>query len=86
MAPAFRPEVLARAVAYFLEVRVRTVDYVRVTQDDLRGHWASTQQVVYYPVRNYQDGYQWILRMPSHVKGNLQQIDEMKRNSKFPGR
>lgn len=86
IAPASRPEDLARAVTYFLEVRARTIDYVRLTQDDLRGHWASTQQVVYFPVRNFQDGYQWILRMSAHVERHLQQIDEVKRDGKFPRR
>ena len=58
--------------------RARTIDYVRTSQDDLRGH------ALPHPVFKAMDGYQWVLLISGHSARHTLQIEEVKSNPNFP--
>jgi DinB family protein len=72
------------ALDAFLKVRSATIAYMRTTQDDLRGHYTYTRLPGYYPDYQFQDGYQWLLRMSAHTERHLMQIHEVKESSGYP--
>lgn len=69
------------AVDHFLRIRAATLEYVRNTQDDLRGHFGYSRLDGYYPQLKFHDGYQWLLRMSAHTERHLMRIQELKRES-----
>lgn len=70
-------------LGHFLKVRATTIEYVRATQDDLRGHF--TQVVLSgFPEVKFHDAYQWLLRMSAHVERHLMQVHEVKRAESYP--
>jgi hypothetical protein len=69
----------------FLRVRAATIDYVRTTRDDLRGHF-SQSPMEGFPNVPFTDGYQWLLRMSAHTERHLIQVHEIRRSSGYPGR
>jgi len=67
----------AEVVAAYQEARGRTLDYVRTTSDELRGHYMK------HPLGNM-DAYQWLLLTSGHNDRHTAQILEVKANPKFP--
>ena len=53
----------------------RLLEYVRTTQDDLRGHYVERQG---------SDAYQWALLISTHEQRHILQIRELKADPKFP--
>jgi uncharacterized damage-inducible protein DinB len=64
----------------FSSRRERTMEFIRSTQDDLRGH------VLPHPVMKTLDAYQWILLLSAHSQRHTAQIEEVKAHPKFPKR
>jgi uncharacterized damage-inducible protein DinB len=62
----------------FEAARTRTIDYVRNTQDDLRGHAMA------HPVMQTIDGYQWVLLLAAHSARHTAQIEEVKAAAGYP--
>ena len=62
----------------FEAARKRTIDYVRTTQDDLRGHAMA------HPVMQTIDGYQWVLLLAAHSARHTAQIEEVKTAAGYP--
>jgi type II secretory pathway pseudopilin PulG len=63
--------------AAFKQSRDRTLDYVRTTDHELRGHYSQHQ------VGNL-DAYQWVLLISAHTERHTAQILEVKADPKFP--
>jgi len=71
------------ALAHFLKVRAATIEYVKTTEDDLRGHF--TQAVLSgFPDVKFHDAYQWLLRMSAHSERHLMQVQEVRRAEGYP--
>ncbi len=70
----------------FLAARQAMIDYARTTTDDLRHHFATTTMRGYYPAYEFQDGYQWLLRMSAHAERHTVQIHEVKDSPGYPKR
>ena len=62
----------------FEAARKRTIDYVRTTKDDLRGHAMA------HPVMQTIDGYQWVLLLAAHSARHTAQIEEVKTAAGYP--
>jgi len=62
----------------FESARKRTIDYVRTTKDDLRGHAMA------HPVMQTIDAYQWLLLLTAHSARHTAQIDEVKAAAGYP--
>jgi uncharacterized damage-inducible protein DinB len=62
----------------FEAARMRTIDYVRTTQDDLRGHAMA------HPATQVIDGYQWVLLLAAHSARHTAQIEEVKAAAGYP--
>jgi DinB family protein len=62
----------------FEAARKQTIDYVRTTQDDLRGHAAP------HPAMQMIDAYQWVLLLAAHSARHTAQIDEVKTAAGYP--
>jgi uncharacterized damage-inducible protein DinB len=65
------------AVRRFTEARDRTLDYVRTTQDDLRGRISGEGAMAH-------DAYQWILYIAAHTERHMAQIKEVMDSPGFP--
>jgi hypothetical protein len=57
------------------KLHVRMLDYIRTTNDDLRGHFVE---------REGSDAYQWLLLISTHEQRHILQIREIKADPKFP--
>ena len=68
----------AELVKAFEESRAKTIDYVKTTQDDLRGHAGP------HPALGTIDGYQWVLLLSAHSARHTAQIEEVKADPGFP--
>ena len=62
----------------FEAARARTIDYVRTTKDDLRGHAMA------HPALQSIDGYQWVLLLAAHSARHTAQIEEVKAAAGYP--
>ena len=62
----------------FTSSRAGTMDFIRTTQEDLRGHTGP------HPVFKTLDAYQWILLLSAHSQRHTAQILEVKANPGFP--
>jgi uncharacterized damage-inducible protein DinB len=62
----------------FEAARKRTVEYVKTTQDDLRGHSMA------HPAMKTIDGYQWVLLLAAHSARHTAQIEEVKTAAGYP--
>jgi uncharacterized damage-inducible protein DinB len=58
--------------------RARTIDYIKTTPDDLRGHSAP------HPVMKSIDAYQWVLLLAAHSARHTAQIEEVKGSPAYP--
>ena len=65
-------------VDHFKVSRERALDYIRTTQDDLRGH------VFPGPAGANMDAYQFLMTISAHCRRHIAQIEQIKANSKFP--
>ncbi|MCA1560189.1 MAG: DinB family protein [Acidobacteria bacterium] len=63
----------------FTTARERTIDYVKTTGDDLRGHSAP------HPAMKMIDAYQWVLLLSAHSARHTAQIEEVKASAGYPG-
>ena len=62
----------------FLTGRGRTIEYVKATQEDLRGHCIDS------PFLKCMDTYQWILMLSAHSERHLAQLLEVKADPNYP--
>ena len=62
----------------FLAARQKTIDYVKTTTDDLRGHIAP------HPALKELDGHQWLLLLSAHSARHTAQIEEVKTAAGYP--
>jgi uncharacterized damage-inducible protein DinB len=62
----------------FLASREKTIEYVKTTQDDLRGHFLA------HPFFKDMDGYQWLLLISGHSERHSLQILEVRADPNFP--
>ncbi len=62
----------------FTAMRNQTMEFVRATQEDLRGHAAP------HPVLKALDAYQWVLLLSAHSQRHTSQIEEVKAHANFP--
>jgi hypothetical protein len=67
----------------FIQVRAATLEYVKITRDDLRGHLAQSSMPE-FPDIKFSDAYQWLLRMSAHTERHLMQIHEVRRSKGYP--
>lgn len=78
--PTKQPMAPADSVKLFLDSRVRTIHYMKTTQDDLRDHFFDHPA----PAIGTLDGYQWILLISGHTRRHTLQILEVKADPNFP--
>ncbi|HXN21166.1 MAG TPA: DinB family protein [Candidatus Dormibacteraeota bacterium] len=78
--PTKQPMAPADSVKLFLDSRVRTIDYMKTTQDDLRDHFFDHPA----PAIGTLDGYQWIMLISGHTRRHTLQILEVKADPNFP--
>jgi uncharacterized damage-inducible protein DinB len=64
----------------FMTSRDRTIDYVKTTGEDLRGHSAP------HPAMKMIDGYQWVLLLSAHSARHTAQIEEVKASEGYPAK
>ena len=67
------------ALDVFLRARTATIDYVRATKEDLRGHFAQSPMDGFTKTR-FSDAYRWLLRMSAHTERHLMQVHELRRS------
>lgn len=65
-------------VKAFEQARKTTMDYVQVTNDDLRDHLAP------HPMLGMMDAYQYILLISAHSERHTKQIEEVKADPGYP--
>jgi uncharacterized damage-inducible protein DinB len=78
--PTDRFSTRAALKADFEAARKRTIDYLKTTQDDLRGHSMA------HPAMKTIDGYQWVLLLAAHSARHTAQIEEGKTAAGYPKR
>ena len=67
---------LGSALADFQKLRKTMLEYVRTTNDDLRGHPFGQQEPI--------DCWQWMLEISTHAQRHILQIREIKADPSFP--
>jgi len=68
---------LGEALRKFQELRATMIEYIKTTNDDLRGHsFGDYGQVI--------DCWQWMLEISTHSERHIQQIREIKNDPNFP--
>jgi len=68
---------LNEALSKFQALRATMMEYVKTTNDDLRGHsFGEGAQVI--------DCWQWMLEISTHSERHIQQIREIKNDPNFP--
>jgi len=67
---------LGPALADFHKLRKTMLEYVKTTNDDLRGHLFGQQEVI--------DCWQWMLEISTHSQRHILQIREVKADPNFP--
>ncbi len=80
--PPFEPQntgfkTVADAISSFKENRSKLIEYVKITDQDLRSHVATL------PVGSF-DCYQMLLFIGAHSNRHMQQINEVKADPNFP--
>jgi hypothetical protein len=66
---------LGKGLDAFRKLHGEMLEYVRATDEDLRGHLVPKEDV---------DAYQWILEISAHTQRHILQIREIKANPNFP--
>ena len=72
-----RYQARAEVIAAFQASRAKIVEYVKTTQDDLRGHG-------FQGPGGYADAYQFLLSLSGHAERHSQQIAEVKTDPGYP--
>jgi DinB superfamily len=67
---------LGEALGKFQALRATMIGYIKTTQDDLRAHSFGDKEVI--------DCWQWMLEISTHSERHIQQIREIRADSKFP--
>jgi DinB superfamily len=68
---------LGEALGKFQALRATMIDYIKTTNDDLRGHsFGEYGEVI--------DSWQWMLEISTHAERHIQQIREIKNDPGFP--
>ena len=68
---------LDEALGKFQALRATMIDYIKTTQDDLRGHsFGEYGEVI--------DCWQWMLEISTHAERHINQIREIKNDPGFP--
>lgn len=75
--PAGRWPAEAALATHFRESRLKTIDYIDTTPDNLRAHFMKSP-------RGTVDGYQMILTIAAHTARHVEQINEVKADPKYP--
>ena len=80
--PAKEPTAVAgeQGLQQFLSGRAKTIEFLKTTQEDLRGHCIDAQFL------KCMDTYQWILMLSAHTERHLAQLMEVKADPNFPKR
>lgn len=65
-------------VQAFKDARMKTIEYVKTTQDDLRNHFMQ------HPAAGTMDSYQGMLLLAGHSKRHILQMQEVKADPNFP--
>jgi hypothetical protein len=66
------------AVQQFTTARDKHIEYMKTTQDDMRGHCSP------HPAFGMMDTYQWMLLVAAHTKRHTLQIEEVKASPGYP--
>jgi hypothetical protein len=67
----------AAALEAFEKSRARVVEFVKTTEEDLRGHGVTTPT-------GFRDAYQLLLGLSAHAERHAQQIEEVKADPAYP--
>lgn len=78
--PTKKPMPPEDSLKLFLESRAKTIEYVKMTQDDLRDHFFDHP----VPAIGTLDAYQWLLLISGHTRRHTLQILEVKADANFP--
>ena len=65
-------------IAQFSKARGETIDWVRTTQADLRGHGTAN------PMFGYLDAYEYLIMLPAHSARHTAQMEEVKSAPGYP--
>jgi hypothetical protein len=76
--PSGRFVTVEEAISTFRNQRLKTIDYVNVTNDDLRNHFWT------HRATGIIDLYQTLILMSAHLERHLAQIEEVKSDKKYP--
>jgi hypothetical protein len=66
------------AIIAFKEQRLKTIDYMRATKDDLRNHFWK------HPLTGTIDLYQTIILMSAHLERHIEQMEKIKKDEYYP--
>lgn len=66
------------AIIAFREQRLKTIDYIKTTKDDLRNHFW------YHPLTKNIDLYQTIILMSAHLERHIEQMEKIKKDKYYP--
>src|SRR5256885_12104347 len=69
---------LGKALGNFQALRATMIEYIKTTNDDMRAHSFGDREVI--------DCWQWMLEISTHAERHIQQIREIKNDSKFPSK
>ena len=83
IAPRTKIDEPQSALEHFFRARTATINFLRTTQDDLRGHFALSPMEG-FPNMTFSDAYQWLLRMSTHTERHLMQVHEVRRSGGYP--
>ncbi|HUM05475.1 MAG TPA: DinB family protein [Terriglobales bacterium] len=68
---------LGTALGKFQALRATMIEYIKTTNDDMRAHsFGDGGDII--------DCWQWMLEISTHAERHIQQIREIKNDSKFP--
>jgi DinB superfamily len=66
------------AITTFRDQRLKTIEYIKTTKDDLRNHFWK------HPLTGTIDLYQTLLLMSAHLERHIEQIEYLKKSKEFP--
>ena len=66
------------AIIAFREQRLKTIEYIKTTKDDLRNHFW------YHRLTKDIDLYQTIILMDAHLERHIEQIEKIKKDEYYP--
>lgn len=66
------------AIIAFKEQRLKTINYIRATKDDLRNHFWK------HPLTGTIDLYQTFILMSAHLERHIEQMEKIKKDEYYP--